>query len=116
MITLTTMETTKATYLNSRVSSFLHLIPGTISVHLDTPMTQLLVHGIPTGQTLTTILTELTTFSPGLALTSQPRWLTCETVRANKTASTVVITITGPKAPEFVGKRLAAFSSTHRTE
>ena len=115
-ITLTTMETTKATYLNSRVSSFLHLIPSTISIHLDTPMTQLLVHGIPTSQTLTTIATELTTFNPGLALTSQPRWLTSETVRANKTASTVVITITGPKAPEFVGKRLAAFSSTHRTE
>jgi len=36
-VTLTTMESIKATSLNSRVGTFLHLIPGMVSVHLDTP-------------------------------------------------------------------------------
>ena len=81
-VTLTTMEVLKATTLNSKVSTFLHLIPGTISVHLDLPITQLLVYGILTSETLSTITTELTTYSPGLALVSQPRWLTTDTARA----------------------------------
>ena len=115
-ITLTTMELTRATLLNSKVSTFLHLILGTVSVHLDTPVTQMLVHGIPTSHSLNMITAELTTFNPGLALTTQPRWLTSETVRAGKTASTVVIAITGPRAPQLLGKRVAAFSSTYRTE
>src|SRR5207302_3030875 len=33
-----------------------------------------------------------------------------------KSTSTVVISITGSKVPLFIGKRLAAFSSTYRTE
>ena len=115
-VTLTTMDSVKATSLNSKVSAFLHLIPGTTTVHLDSPASQLLVHGIPTSHSLATIATELTTFNTGLALTQQPRWLTSDDSRANKSASTVVISITGPKAPLFIGKRLAAFSSTYRTE
>src|SRR5207302_95013 len=115
-VTLTTMDSVKATSLNSKISAFLHLIPGTTTVHLDSPASQLLVHGIPTSHSLATIATELTTFNTGLALTQQPRWLTSDNSHANKSASTVVISITGPKAPLFVGKRLAAFSSTYRTE
>ena len=115
-VTITTMDSVKATTLNSKVSAFLHLIPGTTTVHLDSPATQLLVHGIPTTHSLATIATELTTFNTGLALTQQPRWLTSDDSRAGKTASTIVISITGPKAPLFVGKRVAAFSSTYRTE
>ena len=116
MVTLTTMESIRATSLNSRLGTFLHLIPGTVSVHLDAPVTQLLVHGLPTSTTLDTIANELTTFNTGLALTGQPRWLTTDESRAGKTASTVVISVTGPRAPDFVGRRLAAFSSTFRTE
>src|SRR5205807_692929 len=115
-VTITTRESVKATTLNSKVSAFLHLIPGTTTVHLDSPATQLLVHGIPTTHSLANIATELTTFNTGLALTQQPRWLTSDDSRTNNAASTVVISITGPKAPLFVGKRLAAFSSTYRTE
>lgn len=77
-VTLTTMESTRATFVSSKVDSFLHLIPGTTSVHLDMPITHLLVHGIPTSHSLATIATELITFNPGLALTAQPRWLTTE--------------------------------------
>ena len=56
-VTLTTMESIKATLLNSKVGTFLHLIPGTISVHLDTLVSHLLVHGIPTSKSLAEIAT-----------------------------------------------------------
>jgi len=115
-VTLTTMESIKATSLNSKLGSFLHLIPGTVSVLLDTPVSHVLVHGIPTSKSLVAIATELTTFNTGLSLTGQPRWLTTDDAKAGKSASTVVITITGPRASDYVGKRLAAFSSTYRTE
>ena len=115
-VTLTTMESIKATSLNSKVGTFLHLIQGTVSVHLDTPVSHLLVHGIPTPKSLVEIANELTPFKTGLSLTSQPRWLTTDDARAGKTASTVVISITGPRASDYVGRHLAAFSSTYRTE
>lgn len=92
-VTLTTMQSKRATFLNSKLSSFLHLIPGTLDVHFDLPITLLLVHGIPTSYALTAIAMELTTFNPGLALTPYPKWLTSETSRAGKAASTIVITI-----------------------
>jgi hypothetical protein len=72
-ITLITMESVKSTSLKSRASTFLHLIPGTSSVHLDTPMTQLIVHGIPTSYALLNIREELTTFNTGLSLSQEPR-------------------------------------------
>jgi len=90
------MESVKAASLNSKVGRFLHLIPGSISVHLDALMTHILVHGIPTSKTLAEIANELTTYNTGLSLTQQPRWLTTDEARAGKSASTVVINITGP--------------------
>jgi len=72
-VTLTTMESIKATSLNSKVGIFLHLIPGTVSVHLDTPVSHVLVHGIPTSKSLAEIANELITFNTGLSLTNQPR-------------------------------------------
>ena len=99
-VTLTTMESIKATLLDSKVGTFLHLLPGTVSVHLDTPVLHVLVHGIPTSKSLAEIANELTTFNTGLSFTSQPRWLTTEDARAGKTASTVVINITGPRASD----------------
>ncbi|RPA88822.1 hypothetical protein L873DRAFT_1724455 [Choiromyces venosus 120613-1] len=110
------METVKVTLLNSKASAFLHLIPGATTIHLDTPATQLLVHGLPTSHSLATIATKLTTFNSGLALSQQPRWLTSDESHASKSSSLIVMTITGPKAPLFVGKRLSAFSTTFRTE
>jgi len=115
-VTLTTMESTKATLLNSKVGSFLHLIPPTVSVHLDTPLTHLLVHGIPTSYSMNAIASELTTFNCGLALAGQPRWLTTEESRTEKSASTVLLAMRGPRAPSFVGRPLVAFTSTYRTE
>ncbi|RPA92630.1 hypothetical protein L873DRAFT_1794113 [Choiromyces venosus 120613-1] len=110
------METVKATSLNSKASAFLHLIPGATTVYLDMPTTQLLVHGTPTSHSMAIIAIELTTFNSGLPLTQQLRWLTSNASRAGKSASTIVITITGLKALLFVGKRLSAFSTTFWTE
>jgi len=115
-ITITTMESIRATSLNSQVGTFLHLIPGTVSVHLDTPVTQLLAHGLQTSSSWVAIATKMTTFDSRLALTGQPRWLTTDESRKGKSASRIVIAITGPRAPDFVGRRLPAFSSTYRTE
>ena len=55
-VTLTTIESVRATSLNSKVGTFLHLIPGTVSVHLDTPVSHVLVHGIPTLKSLAPIV------------------------------------------------------------
>src|ERR1700709_937536 len=112
MITLITMETVKATALNSRASTFLHLIPGTSSVHLDRPTTQLIVHGIPTSHALLNIGEEITTFNMGLILSQEPRWLTSNECREGKSASSVVISITSPKAQDIAKRpRLSAFST-----
>jgi len=62
-VSLTTMESIKASSLNSEVETFLHLIPGTVSIHLDTPVSHVLVHEIPTSKSLAEIATELTTFN-----------------------------------------------------
>ena len=51
-LTLITMETVKAASLSNKVSSFLHLIPGTTTVHLDFPTVQILVHGHPTDRSI----------------------------------------------------------------
>ena len=116
-ITLITTDTVRAFSLSSRVSQFLHLIPGTTSVLLDDPTAQLLVHGIPTTHSLNTIAREITTFNSGLAHSQRPRWLTPDDRRANKRVSTVVITITGPKAQDFASAtRLSAFSTTFKLE
>jgi len=66
------MESIKATSLNSKVGSFLHLIPGMVSVLLDTPVSHVVVHGIRTSKSIVEIATELTTFNTGLPLTGHP--------------------------------------------
>src|SRR5918912_1032764 len=65
-LTLTTMETVKATSLNAKVSQFLHLIPGTTTVHLDTPSVHLIVYGLPTSHSWDVIAQKPPTFNPGL--------------------------------------------------
>jgi hypothetical protein len=113
----TTMDTVKATSLNSKISEFLHLIPGVTSVHQYTPSAQLLVQGIPTSYALGNIGWELTTFVTGLALAQQPRWHTSDEKCAGKEASTILITPSGPKAQDFAQQSLLpAFSSTYRLE
>jgi hypothetical protein len=92
------METFKATALNSSASTFLHLIPGTSSVHLDMPMTQLIVYSIPTSHALLNIGEELITYNTGLILSQEPCLLTSNQCREGKSPSSLDISITGPKA------------------
>ena len=51
-LTLITMELVKAASLSNKVSSFLHLIPGTTIVRLDFPTVHIIVHGLPTDRSL----------------------------------------------------------------
>ena len=116
-LTLITMETVKAASLSNKVSSFLHLIPGTTTVRLDFPTVQILVHGLPTDRSLPDIAQELTTFNTGLALSRPPRWLTPDDRRASKRISTVVLTLTSSRARDVASRtRLAAFSATFKVE
>jgi hypothetical protein len=113
----TTMYTVKVTLLNSKMSQFLHLIPGVTTVHLDSSSAKLHVHGIPTSYALADIGRKLTTFNTGLAIAQQPWWLTSDEKRASKKASTIVITTTGPKEKDFGQQsHLSAFSSTYQLE
>ena len=114
---ITTMETVKATSLNSKISQFLHLIPGTTTVQLDSPSAQLPVHGIPTSYSRADIGKELITCNTGLGLAHPPRWLRPDEQCVGKNASTVVITTTSPKAQNFaLLPRLSAFSATFHLE
>jgi hypothetical protein len=116
-LTLITMDTVKATSLNTKEAQFLHLITGTTTVQLDSPTAHLLVHGIPTSSSLVDSGRELTTYNTGLALAEQPRWLTTDDKRTGKSATTVTIIASGPKAQDFVSKsRLCAFSKIFRIE
>ena len=111
------METVKAASLSNKVSSFLHLIPGTTTVRLDFPTGQILVHGLPTDRSLPDIAQELTTVNTGQALSRPPRWLTPDDRCASKRISTVVLTLTGSLARDVASRnRLAAFSATFKVE
>ena len=111
------METVKAALLSNKVSSFLHLIPGTTTVCLDFPTVQILVHGLPTDRSLPDIAQELTTFNTGLALSRLPCRLTPDDRRASKRISTVVLTLTGSRARDVASRNcLAAFSATFKVE
>jgi hypothetical protein len=91
------MYMVKATSLNSKISQFLYLIPGVTIVHLHCPTAQFLLHRMPTPSALANIGREILTFNTGLTLAQQPGWLTFEEKPSVKKASTIVITVTGPK-------------------
>jgi hypothetical protein len=99
------------------VGEHLSVIPGAISLHLDSPIVQMVVHGIPTDLPLENLQQELTTYNPGLVMASPPRWLTSPERRKEKKASSVVIALSGNKAQEVANRpRLFAFSATLRAE
>ena len=111
------MDTVKAALLSNKVSSFLHLIPGTTTVRLDFLTVQSLVHGLATDCPLPEIAQELTTFNTGLALSRPPRWVLPDDCCASKRISTVVLYLTGTRARYVASRsRLAAFSATFKVE
>jgi hypothetical protein len=116
-VSLTLMENLPATKLYAKVGEHLSTIPGATSLHLDSPIVQMVVHGIPTSLPLESLQQELITYNPGLALASPPRWLTKPDQRQGKSASSVVISLSGNKAQDVASRpRLFAFSATLRTE
>src|SRR5260221_677053 len=111
------MENLLATKLYAKVGAHLTVIPGAVSLHLDTPIVQIVVHGVPTSLPLESLQQELVTNNPGLATSSTPRWLTKPEQRNGKKASSVVIALSGNKANEVASRpRLFAFSATLRIE
>lgn len=70
------MDQLSTSHYHKKVGQQLHLIPGGLSLHLDTPLTPLVVHSIPTTLFLTLLLLKLTSLNHGLCLASEPRWLT----------------------------------------
>src|SRR6266566_1161103 len=116
-VSLTLMENLLASKLYAKIGEHLAIIPGAISLHLDTPIVQMVVHGVPTSLPLESLQQELTTFNPGLVMASTPRWLTKPEQRKDKRASSVVIALSGNKAHEVASRpRLFAFSATLRAE
>jgi hypothetical protein len=116
-VSITLMENLLASRLYARVGENLNLIPGALSLHLDSPLVQMVVHGVPTDLPLESLHQELTTYNPGLTMASPPRWLTKPEQRKEKKASSVVIALSGNKAQEVASRpRLFAFSSTLRAE
>src|SRR6266566_1436999 len=90
-VSITLMENLLATKLYAKIGEHLATIPGAISLHLDTPIVQMVVHGVRTSLPLEPLQQELTTFNPGLVMTSPPRWLTKPEQRKDKRAFSVVI-------------------------
>ncbi|RPA96855.1 hypothetical protein L873DRAFT_1636149, partial [Choiromyces venosus 120613-1] len=54
---------------------------------------KVILHGIPTTSSFTTIQAEVEEFNPGIHLPHLPRWLTTEAQYQNKAASAMVLTI-----------------------
>src|SRR5258708_12752994 len=111
------MENLLAPKLYARVGEHLNTVPGAVSLHLDNPIVQVVVHGVPVDMPIELLQIELTTFNPGLSLASTPRWLTKPDQRKEKKASSVVIALVGNKAQEVAARhRLHPFSPTLRIQ
>jgi hypothetical protein len=77
----------------------------------------MVVHCVPTDLPLENLQQELTTYKPGLAMASPPRWLVSPDRRKEKKSSFVVIALSGNKAQDVANRPLlSTFSSTLRAE
>ena len=116
-VSMTVMENLSAAKLYSKVGEHLNLVPGARSLHLDAPLVQLVVHGIPTDISFEDLQEELQTYNPGLVLSAKPRWLKPPETWYEKKASSMVIALSGLKAKEIGTRtRLHAFSTSLRAE
>ncbi|RPA93570.1 hypothetical protein L873DRAFT_1650780, partial [Choiromyces venosus 120613-1] len=72
---------------------------------------KVILHGIPTTSSFTTIQAEVEEFNPGIHLHRLPRWLTTEAQCQNKAASAMVLTIAGKDSTDkALSKGLSLFS------
>jgi hypothetical protein len=111
------MENLLATKFHVKVGEHLATIPGAISLHLDTPIVPMVVHGIPTSHPLVSLQEEPTTYNPGLVVSSTPQSLTQTDQCRKERASSVMITLAGNKAQDVTSRTcLFTLSATLRTE
>ncbi|KAG0133520.1 hypothetical protein HOY82DRAFT_604375 [Tuber indicum] len=68
---------------------------ATNGLRKDEVWQKVIIHGIPTTSTLSTVQAEIETFNPGTHLPCPPRWLTTPAQRKDKAASAMVLTIAG---------------------
>ncbi|RPA94016.1 hypothetical protein L873DRAFT_1703115, partial [Choiromyces venosus 120613-1] len=71
---------------------------------------KVILHGIPTTSSLTTLQEEIEESKPGIHLSRLPRWLTTEDQHQNKAASAMVLIIAGKDCSDKVlSKGLSLF-------
>jgi hypothetical protein len=75
-------------------------IPAATGLRKDEIWHKVIIHGIPTSSSFTTVQSEVQDFNPGTHLPRPPRWLTTEAQRSKKSASTMVLTIAGKEAAD----------------
>ncbi|RPA93691.1 hypothetical protein L873DRAFT_1793426 [Choiromyces venosus 120613-1] len=85
-------------------------IPAAISLRKDEIWYKVILHGIPTNSSFTTVQVEIEEFNPGIHLPHLPRWLTTEARHQNKAASALVLTIaTKDSTDKALSKGLSLF-------
>src|SRR5437879_1705084 len=75
-------------------------IPAATGLRKDEIWHKVIIHGIPTTSSFSTVQSEVQDFNPGTHLPRPPRWLTTEAQRYQKSASTMVLTIAGKEAAD----------------
>ena len=75
-------------------------IPAAIGLRKDEIWHKVILHGIPTSTTFTTVQSEIEEYNPGTHLPRPPRWLTTDAQRQDKAASAMVLTIAGKDATD----------------
>ena len=75
-------------------------IPAATGLRKDEIWHKVIIHGIPTTSSFSTVQSEVQDFNPGTHLPRPPRWLTTEAQRSQKSASTMVLTIAGKEAAD----------------
>src|SRR5437660_1512419 len=75
-------------------------IPAATGLRKDEIWHKVIIHGIPTTSSFSTVQSEVQDFNPGTHLPRPPRWLTTETQRSQNSASTMLLTIAGKEAAD----------------
>lgn len=88
-------------YLNILVDAVRFLGPA--SARINEKWSKFLLHGVPTCSSLEAMRSDIETCYPALKLAQTPRWLSTAENRANKDASTIVISLRGNISLKQIG-------------
>jgi hypothetical protein len=120
-LVITTMDNYSSSFLLEHQDLWDKFIPHT-SIHQDLAWTKLIVHTVPTrpflvdkGENL--IKSEIETFNPHLRLMRNPRWLSSEEARNQKTHSSILIHLENPDmAQKAIRSRIVLAGVICRTQ